>query len=523
MANPIAEENAVSANSLFSFDDFKVDQNALRRLPPRIAFRAKAFPIRLDEDRILIAVADSTLPGLLNELRFATACEVEWVLADEEELEAIQRKFYGIGAEVLDSMDDSSSTDLASLVKYDLNDLGQEAAVVQLVNQLVWEAFDTGATDIHIEPMETDVRVRYRIDGVLRNVPVPTQIKNFQSAIISRMKVMSNMDIAEKRLPQDGRISMRRGPDELDIRASTMPTAYGESVSLRLLRKGGGLLTLDTLGLSEKHQTLLRELIEKPHGILLATGPTGSGKSTSLYAWLDLVNRPEHRIITVEDPIEYEMVGINQVQVAAEVGLSFATGLRHILRQDPDIIMIGEIRDHETAEIAIRAALTGHLVFSTLHTNDAVGAIMRLIDMGIEPFLAASSIEGVIAQRLLRRLCPTCREIAPPATDYLVKHGFPLAALESHSIYRAVGCDDCFQTGYRGRQAICEIMQVTDPVRNMIHDKASVEQLKQYLVAEQQMRNLRQDGWDKVCAGITSVEEVLRVTDMNDGVSINAV
>jgi general secretion pathway protein E/type IV pilus assembly protein PilB len=347
---------------------------------------------------------------------------------------------------------------------------------------------------------------------VLHQTPLPAQLTRFQAAILSRIKVMANMDIAEKRLPQDGRIGMRIQGEDIDIRVSTMPTVYGESVSLRLLMRGKEFIGFQQLGLRERDSKIMRKLIERPNGIILVTGPTGSGKSTSLYAYLHEINTIDQRIITVEDPIEYEMAGINQINVKADIGLTFATALRHILRQDPDIIMIGEIRDFETAEIAIRASLTGHLVFSTLHTNDAAGAVTRLLDMGVEPFLVASSLEAVVAQRLVRRLCQTCRRPSTPDHALLKGAGFPVDRLAAESIYDGVGCEKCRSTGFRGRMGIYEVLQITEGIEPLILQRSSSNSIKQKAVAEG-MLTLREDGWSKVLEGQTTVEEVLRVTE----------
>jgi general secretion pathway protein E/type IV pilus assembly protein PilB len=406
---------------------------------------------------------------------------------------------------VLDADEDLS-------LKQDLDQLDQDASVVKFVNQIIWEAYQDRATDIHLEPMENDLRIRYRIDGVLHQTPVPAQLKRFQSAIISRIKVMSDMDIAEKRLPQDGRISLRVRGEEIDVRVSTMPTVYGESVSLRLLMRNSGLLGLDKLGLLPADADILSRLIHKPHGILLVTGPTGSGKSTSLYAWLHTINSTDKRILTLEDPIEYEMPGVNQIHVRPEIGLTFAVGLRHILRQDPDVVMVGEIRDVETAENAIRAALTGHLVFSTLHTNDAAGAVTRLLDMGIEPFLVASSVDGLVAQRLVRRLCGQCKRPRDLDQDYLDRAGFPAHRLPEGTIYEQVGCEACRHTGFRGRTGIYEIMLVDDAIRPLIVQRAPSNEIKR-IALDRGMRTLRDDGWAKVLQGVTTVEEVLRVSE----------
>jgi len=323
------------------------------------------------------------------------------------------------------------------------------------------------------------------------------------------------MDIAEKRLPQDGRISRKVKGEEIDIRVSTMPTVYGESVSLRLLMRSSGMFGMDKLGLFKDDEDLLHRLIRRPHGILLNTGPTGSGKSTSLYAWLHTINSVDKRILTVEDPIEYEMAGINQIQMRPEIGLTFAVGLRHILRQDPDVIMVGEIRDQETADIAIRAALTGHLVFSTLHTNDAAGAITRLVDMGIEPFLVASSVEALVAQRLIRSLCPHCKRPWPVDRPFLESLSFPMDKLPTGTICEPAGCEECRGTGYIGRTGIYEILVVTDAIRQMVVDRQSAADIKQYALANG-MHTLRMDGWRKVLAGVTTLEEVIRVTSEDE-------
>jgi type II secretory ATPase GspE/PulE/Tfp pilus assembly ATPase PilB-like protein len=383
------------------------------------------------------------------------------------------------------------------------------------VNQIIWEAFKDRATDIHFEPQEDELRIRYRIDGILHQTPMPPQLKRFQAALISRIKVMSGMNIAEKRLPQDGRINVRIKGEEIDIRVSTVPTVYGESVSLRLLTRGKIFLSLDKLGFAPKDEAIIRDVIIKPHGIFLVTGPTGSGKSTSLYAFLSAINSIHKRIITIEEPVEYELKGINQIAVRPEIGLTFAMGLRHILRQDPNVVMIGEIRDQETAEIAIRASLTGHLVFSTLHTNDAPSAFTRLIDMGIEPFLVASSVEAVQAQRLIRTICPHCKTEQKVDREYLVKIGFPAADLDTAKFWRGAGCEECRQFGYQGRKGIYELLAVTEAIRPMVMNRANATSIAQVAI-EAGMRTLRTDGWNKVKEGTTTIEEVLRVTQIEE-------
>jgi type II secretory ATPase GspE/PulE/Tfp pilus assembly ATPase PilB-like protein len=359
------------------------------------------------------------------------------------------------------------------------------------------------------------LRIRYRIDGILHQTPMPPQLKRYQAALISRIKVMSGMNIAEKRLPQDGRINVRIKGEEIDIRVSTVPTVYGESVSLRLLTRGKIFLSLEKLGFAPAEENAIREIIIKPHGIFLVTGPTGSGKSTSLYAFLSAINSVTKRIITIEEPVEYELKGINQIAVRPEIGLTFAMGLRHILRQDPNVVMIGEIRDQETAEIAIRASLTGHLVFSTLHTNDAPSAFTRLIDMGIEPFLVASSVEAVMAQRLIRTICPHCKTEHTVARDYLRRIGFPETDIETAKFWHGTGCEECRQLGYQGRKGIYELLLVSEAIRPLIMNRSSATTIAQRAM-EAGMRTLRADGWNKVKAGETTIEEVLRVTQMEE-------
>jgi type II secretion system protein E len=475
----------------------------------------------MENGTLRVVTHDPFTPGLIDALRLASGFRVKLALGTSAEIAKAATKFYGVGADTLERMIQDDRIEVApeeELGDADLENMDQDASVVKFVNQIIWEAYQDRATDIHMEPMETDLRVRYRVDGVLHQTPVPAQLKRFQSAIISRIKVMANMDIAEKRLPQDGRISLRIRGEEIDVRVSTMPTVYGESVSLRLLMRSSGMLGMDKLGLNQKDSELLIKLIHKPHGILLVTGPTGSGKSTSLYAWLHTINSIDKRIITIEEPIEYEMEGVNQIQVRPEIGLTFAVGLRHILRQDPDVIMVGEIRDKETAEIAIRAALTGHLVFSTLHTNDAAGAVTRLIDMGIEPFLVASSLEGLVAQRLVRRLCKDCRRPWKVDEEFLQSAGFDLARLSEGTIYEAAGCEECRMTGFRGRTGIYEILNVTDYIRPLVVARASSNEIKAEALRHG-MHTLREDGWHKVLTGVTTVEEVLRVSEEDEALA----
>ncbi|MBQ7252182.1 MAG: Flp pilus assembly complex ATPase component TadA [Kiritimatiellae bacterium] len=500
-------------------DAKQVDRAALAKVPPKAASQYHVVPLSVSEDGTALSVAmnEPFARGVTEALRVASGgMRILPVLAMQKDIAEAAKSLYGVGAEAIAGMDfDDEDTSTGSL---DLGDLDQEASVVKFVNQIIWDAHQSRGTDIHIEPMEDDLRIRVRVDGVLHPVPLPGQMKRLQSAIISRIKVMAGLDIAEKRKPQDGRISVTVKGEEIDIRVSTMPTRHGESVSLRLLMRSSGVFGMDKLGLAADDRELLDKLIRKPHGILLVTGPTGSGKSTSLYAWLHTINSVDKRILTVEDPIEYEMAGINQVQVQPEIDLTFARVLRAFLRQDPDVIMVGEIRDQETADIAIQASLTGHLVFSTLHTNDAAGAITRLVDMGVEPFLVASSVEALVAQRLVRRLCDNCKRPVKPDPEILKSMGFDPADLAGGTLHEAVGCEACRQTGFRGRTGIYEILTLTDKIRQMIVDNRAASEIKAEALAAG-MRTLKMDGWRKALAGETTLEEVVRVASDDEGAS----
>jgi type II secretion system protein E len=391
--------------------------------------------------------------------------------------------------------------------------MAREALVVQLVNMLIHQAVQEGASDIHVEPFERQLKVRYRIDGVLREASSPP--KRLQAAVISRIKILSEMNIAERRLPQDGRIRLRVSGRQIDIRVSTVPTLYGESVVMRILDKNTALLGLEELGMPPAPLTRFRRLITRPHGILLVTGPTGSGKTTSLYAALSEIYSDEKKIITIEDPVEYQLPGINQIHVRAQIGLTFSSGLRNIVRQDPDVIMVGEIRDHETAEIAIQAALTGHMVFSTLHTNDAAGAITRLLDIGVEPYLAASSIVGCMAQRLVRQICNNCKAPVEYPDEALREVGIDPGGPEVSRLRKGKGCDACGGKGYRRRIGVFELLVIDDAVRKMVMDRTPANTIKQYAV-QQGMQTLLMDGRDKICQGLTDIDEVLRVCHADD-------
>jgi len=492
-----------------------VPTEARKRISTKVAFQHAVLPVKLEDGRLQLAVSDPFDAAMLNAVEFDAQAPVDFALAPRPEIEKALKKYYGVGAETLDELAEDEPLDLELPGDKEITEGDQEASVIKFVNQIVWEAFKDRATDIHFEPAEDELRIRYRIDGILHQTPMPPQLKRYQAALISRIKVMAGMNIAEKRLPQDGRINVRIKGEEIDIRVSTVPTVYGESVSLRLLTRGKIFFGLDKLGFAADEDAAIREIIVKPHGIMLVTGPTGSGKSTSLYAFLSTINSVHKRIITIEEPVEYELKGINQIAVRPEIGLTFAVGLRHILRQDPNVIMVGEVRDLETAEIAIRAALTGHLVFSTLHTNDAPSAFTRLIDMGIEPFLVASSVEAVMAQRLVRTICPHCQAEQTVDHAYLRRVGFPEAEIAAARFWKGAGCERCRDLGYQGRTGIHELLLVTDTIRPLVMNRAPASTLAARAM-EGGMRTLRQDGWRKVKAGVTTLEEVLRVTQTEE-------
>jgi len=494
----------------------KVPAEVRNRISTKVAFQYSVLPVAQSNGALQVAVSNPFDTGMLNSVRFDAHGPVQFALATRADIEKALKNFYGVGAETLGELDQEESLmDLDLPADKEITEGDQEASVIKFVNQVIWEAFKDRATDIHFEPAEDELRIRYRIDGILHQTPMPPQLKRFQAALISRIKVMSGMNISEKRLPQDGRINVRIKGEEIDIRVSTVPTVYGESVSLRLLTRGKIFLSLDKLGFSQLEENAIREIIVKPHGIFLVTGPTGSGKSTSLYAFLSTINSVHKRIITIEEPVEYELKGINQIAVRPEIGLTFAMGLRHILRQDPNVIMVGEIRDLETAEIAIRAALTGHLVFSTLHTNDAPSAFTRLIDMGIEPFLVASSVEAVMAQRLVRTICTHCKSEQKVERDYLKRIGFPENEINTAKFYHGAGCEECRQLGYQGRMGIYELLILNENLRPLILNRAPATTIANKAM-EGGMRTLRTDGWNKVKSGMTTIEEVLRVTQIEE-------
>ena len=488
--------------------------DVLQKLPASAVYQFNVLPLKFADGVLTVVSSDpfSTVAG--DGLRLAAGCPVKIGLAPREEVDKAIKKFYGVGADAIEKMIEDGryavDTDDGAISKIDVGAEGEEASIVKFVNRIIAEADRQGATDIHIEPQETELRIRYRIDGMLHKVDVPPQLNRLKSAIISRIKVMANLDIAEKRLPMDGRIGIRLGGEDIDIRVSTMPGAWGESISLRLLAKSGNFVKMVDLGFNDRDFKVVDRIIRRPNGIFLVTGPTGSGKSTSLYSFLHEVNTMDVRILTAEDPIEYQMDGIIQVQMNKDIGLDFARTLRAFLRQDPDKIMVGEIRDRETAEIAINASLTGHMVFSTLHTNTAAGAFPRMIDMGVEPFLIASAVAGVMGQRLCRRLCPTCRK-AVPLNQKWYDLSYPP---ESDTVYEPAegGCDACSRTGYKGRRALFEVLEVDEDIESAIIKRENATQI-QHISLSKGMKTLREDGWAKVFKGVTSVAEIRRVTE----------
>jgi len=501
--------------------DKNIESLIISKVPAKFASHYKIVPIEFKDNTLTIAMTDPLDVRTLDDIRLLLGFEVRGVLASELEIIDAIRKYYGVGAETIERIiaQKAPSEELKMVTEktQDLEALAEDASIIKFVNQILSEAIKSRASDIHIEPFQDELRTRFRIDGVLYDINVPDTVKYFQPAIVSRIKIMAELNIAERRLPQDGRIKIKVNEQELDLRISTLPMAYGEAVHIRILSPQF-FLELEKLGLSSEHLKIIASVIKKPHGIIFLTGPTGSGKSTTLYAALAKINSTAVKIITVEDPIEYQMRGINQIQVNPKIGLTFAAGLRHILRHDPDVIMVGEVRDYETAEIAIRSALTGHLVFSTLHTNDAAGAVTRLLDMGVEPFLVSSSLECLIAQRLVRLICNKCKvPLSPDKKKEAIQQMKIETQLDPQKIelYEGKGCEACRFTGYHGRTAIHEILILTEPIRELILSRASSQQIKQKAIA-QGMRTLRQDGLQKVIAGITTMTEVVRVTQQEE-------
>jgi general secretion pathway protein E/type IV pilus assembly protein PilB len=495
----------------------KIDLNILRGFPLKLIHRHSVFPIERVNGTLRVATSDPFDLYPLDELSATTGLTIEPVLAQREQIARHIKAHLGVGSETIDdlmSQQDEEEIQLLDDVDIDSEaaEEAQEASVIRLVNEILVEAIDSRASDVHIESQASGIRVRYRIDGILHPQPVPPEINRFQAAIISRLKIMARLNIAEKRLPQDGRIKLRVSGREIDVRVSVIPMLHGEGIVMRLLDKGRMKLSLEGLGMDPDLRSEFNELIRLPHGIVLVTGPTGSGKTTTLYSSLIEIKDEATKIITTEDPVEYQLEGINQIQVHPKIGLTFAASLRSILRHDPDIVLVGEIRDMETAENAIQASLTGHLVFSTLHTNDAPSAYTRLVDMGVEPFLVASTVEAVMAQRLVRSLCAKCKEAFEPKRDEVPKD-FPWDEYikRGKPLYRPVGCRGCRQLGFEGRQGIFELCVTTEAVRQLAHERTSSWEIRKAARAGG-MRSLREDAWLKVLGGVTTIDEVLRAT-----------
>ncbi|WP_221029579.1 GspE/PulE family protein [Actomonas aquatica] len=531
-AEAVTLDNVAAAAGLDVASDLRADRPSLRLLPARLVHEYQILPIDLrptdaeplTEEELAtaplhLATAWPADDVMADWIRTFTPRPLVWHLAVPERIHQLIVEHFGVGAGSLDDGDEDYLAPEAAAEDAEIVD--EDAAVVRFVTDVISQAVTDEATDIHFEPQEGQLRIRYRVDGLLVPVPVPENLLRYQDAIISRVKIMARLNISEKRLPQDGRINFRAHGTVLDIRVSTFPTIYAESISLRLLNQKKQAFSMEMLGMSPQEQEIISQVLDFPHGIILVTGPTGSGKSTSLNAFLRKINSTDLRIITIEDPIEYEIEGVNQLQVRSEIGLTFASALRHVLRQDPDVIMVGEIRDRETADIAIRASLTGHLVFSTIHTNDAPGAITRLVDMGIEPFLVASSIELVIAQRLVRRLCPNCAKDEPvnpvKLRENMLVLGLDPDKPENQTATLKVpcGCDRCRGTGYRGRIGIFEIFRLNEELHELVLQRESTRTLGQ-VARKNGMRTLGQSGWEKIRAGHTTMEEVLRVVTVTE-------
>ncbi len=511
----VLAEALATQNGMEYVAEPKVKTSALHLLttvPISYAKENLAVPLEIDGQTIRLAVVDPSNNQILNDLSVLTGCRIIPCLAEPDKLiEAINQGYESLsgGGDSDSSIADIGQEDSESIPIEDLLDTSDEAPIIRFVNGLLTQAYRQRASDIHIEPFETEMIVRYRVDGILYEVQRPPY--RALSNIISRLKIMANLDIAEKRLPQDGRFSIRIAGKQADIRMSTLPTAFGERVVLRLLDKSSGVLGLEDIGIDAKMLPQIKKMIQKSHGIFLVTGPTGAGKTTTLYSSLSAINSQKQNIITVEDPIEYQLSGVGQIQVNSKIDLTFAQGLRSILRQDPDVIMVGEIRDSETAKIAVQAALTGHLVFSTLHTNDSAGALARLVEMGVEPFLAASALVGVLAQRLVRTVCPHCRISYQPDKQLLAEL-FDGSEVPVHAtFYRGRGCSHCMDVGYLGRTGLYELLEVTDPIRHLVTSNADAATIRQQSL-KMGMRSLRQAGLVKVLEGQTTVEEILRVT-----------
>ena len=495
----------------------------LGRFPVRILLDHRLMPLEEGPDGVTILTHRLFDTSGLDELRMASGVELKPVLAPSTEIDRFAKKYLGVGADTLQSMGINAEDDVKVVEEQhdddlDLTSAAQDASIIKFVNQIMAEALEMRASDVHVEPFEDQLRVRYRVDGVLIEANIPSSVRKFHPAIVSRIKILSHLDIAEKRVPQDGRIRLRVAGREIDLRVSVIPMIHGEAVVLRILDRGETLLGLEHLGMSKRDNGVWNKVLDLPHGIVLVTGPTGSGKTTTLYAALSKINNTDLKIVTIEDPVEYQLTGINQIQVNVKAGLTFGAGLRAILRHDPDVCLIGEIRDKETADIAVQASLTGHLVFSTLHTNDAPGATTRLIDMGVEPYLVSSTVEMILAQRLVRLICKNCKTTMDPDQVQRLRDEF--GDVVPDELYVGKGCRNCQNSGYRGRQGVFEMMPVSDEIRSLITQRSSSREIRKIAV-QQGMSSLRDDGWRLIGEGKTTVEEVLRLTK-NEDVAVGA-
>jgi general secretion pathway protein E/type IV pilus assembly protein PilB len=505
----LAKEYGVEFTSL---EDIEPDRELLSLFPARVLLKEELLPLRRLNGTVEVATSRLFATQGLDSLKTLTGLRLKPVLAPSEAIQREMKKRLGVGADTIGTLDEEKPFEVVDEDKLDDTDLdsaAEDASIIKFCNQVLRDAIELRASDIHLEPFEDEFRIRYRIDGVLQDVPVPAQLKRFQPAIVSRVKILSHLNIAEKRLPQDGRIKIRVDDAEVDIRVSVIPMLHGEAVVMRLLRQNSTLRGLEDLGMDMREKKCFRHVLEMPHGIILVTGPTGSGKTSTLYTALNEINDAVRKIITIEDPVEYQLKGVNQIQVSEKAGLTFARGLRSILRHDPDVILVGEIRDKETAQIAVQSSLTGHLVFSTLHTNDAPGAVTRLVDMGVEPYLVASSLEAVLAQRLVRVLCKACKQVddSPTAHALKVQLGIP----PETTIYKSVGCRECRTTGFHGRRAIFEWMDSDNEIRQLVLRNGSSDQVRD-AARRAGMKTLAEDGWRLVRLGVTTVDEVLSVT-----------
>jgi general secretion pathway protein E/type IV pilus assembly protein PilB len=494
-----------------TLENVEPDRELLSLFPARVLLKEELLPLQRVNGVVEVATSRLFATQGLDTLKTLTGLKVKPVLAPTEAIRREMKTRLGVGADTIDTLDDVAPlqvVDESGEEDTNLENAAEDASIIKFVNQVLTDAIELRASDIHMEPFEDQLRIRYRVDGVLQEIPVPAQIKRFQPAIVSRVKILSHLNIAEKRLPQDGRIKIRLANNEVDIRVSIIPMLHGEAMVLRLLRQKATLLGVEQLGMAPEVLKAFNHVLELPHGIILVTGPTGSGKTSTLYTALAAINDDIRKIITIEDPIEYQMRGVNQIQVSEKAGLTFARGLRSILRHDPDVILVGEIRDQETAQIAVQASLTGHLVFSTLHTNDAPGALTRLVDMNVEPYLVASSLEAVLAQRLVRVLCPECKAEDTSSTTAMLKEqvGIPPGV----KVYRGVGCQACRNTGYHGRHGIFEWMDLTNEIRQMVLKSSSSGEIREVAVRNG-MHSLSDDGWRLIGQGITTPEEVMRV------------